>query len=160
MSHLEALKDRLKRKPEVRPIEGVRVVLAPPIETQVVKIDNVRERPTITAEKDEGQRAQEILEKIKQKKLSNVIKKLPEELKLPLPPQAPIIEEKKKKKPKKLGEDIIIEEEPEKFLEELPEGGPRLEEMILEKGPGFKVEKELNQKLFAGLNRVSQLQLN
>ena len=29
MSHLEALKERLKRKPEVRPNEGVRVVLAP-----------------------------------------------------------------------------------------------------------------------------------
>ena len=133
MSHLEALKERLKRKPEVRPNEGVRVVLAPPVEERVVKIDTIKERPIITAEKDEGKRAQEILEKIKQKKLSTVIKKLPEEPKLPLESKAPIIQEKKQRKPKKLGEDIIIQEEEEKIPEELPEGGPRLEDMVEEK---------------------------
>jgi chemotaxis protein histidine kinase CheA len=131
MSHLEALKERLKHKPEVRPIEGVRVILAPPSEERAVKLDKVM--PLITAEKDEGKRAQEILEKIKQKKLSNVIKKLPEEPKMFQETKAPIIEDKKKRKNIKLREDIIIQEEPEQFPEELPEGGPRLEEMVLEK---------------------------
>ena len=32
MSHLEALKERLKYKPDVQPMEGVRVILAPPLQ--------------------------------------------------------------------------------------------------------------------------------
>ena len=67
MSHLEALKERLKRKPEVRPNEGVRVILAPPEEREKVSEEKPKIKPIITAEKDEGQRAQDILEKIKQK---------------------------------------------------------------------------------------------
>ena len=146
MSHLEALKERLKRKPEVKPIQGVRVVLAPHIEENVVKIDIVKQKPFITAEKDEGKRAQEILEKIKQKKLSTVIKKIPEALepKTSLPSQAPIIEDIKKKKPKRLQDDFIIEEDIEKIPEVLPEGGPRLEEKDIEgEKPDFIVEDQI-----------------
>jgi hypothetical protein len=128
MSHLEALKERLKRKPEVRPNEGVRVILAPQVEEETRIAIVQKPKPIITAEKDEGKRAQDILEKIKQKKLTAVIRKIPEEEKVPLPPKAPVVEVEKKKKPKKLAEDIIIEEEKEKIIEELPEGGPRLEE--------------------------------
>ena len=134
MSHLEALKERLKRKPEVRPNEGVRVVLAPAGEQETkMKIAEAK-KTFITAEKDEGKRAQDILEKIKQKKLSTVVKRLPEESKRPLSPKAPQIkvdEKAKKKKPKKLEKDVVIlEEEHENIPEPLPEGGPRLEEMI------------------------------
>jgi hypothetical protein len=132
MSHLEALKERLKRKPEVRHNEGVRVILAPPVEEETIITAVKKPKPIITAEKDEGKRAQDILEKIKQKKLSAVIRKVPEQEKAPLPPKAPVVETEKKKKPKKLAADIIIEEEQEKVIEELPEGGPRLEEMIEE----------------------------
>jgi flagellar biosynthesis GTPase FlhF len=142
MSHLEALKERLKRKPEVRPNEGVRVILAPPIqeEKRIAVLEKIK--PIITAEKDEGKRAQDILEKIKQKKLSAVIRKIPEEEKARLPPKAPVIQKEKKKKPKKLEEDVIVlEEEGEKVPEELPEGGPRLEEMIPEKVVEEKVEE-------------------
>ena len=128
MNPLEALKDRLKRKPEVQPNLGVKVILAPPTEETVTILEE-KTKPLITAEKDEGKRAKDILEKIKQKKLSSVIKKLPEEIKEPLPPKAPVIPEEKKKKPKKLlKEFVILEDEKEKVVEDLPEGGPRLEE--------------------------------
>ena len=41
MSNLEALKERLKHKPEVRPNEGVRVILAPlASEEQIEKIES------------------------------------------------------------------------------------------------------------------------
>ena len=41
MSNLEALKEKLKHKPEVRPNEGVRVILAPlASEEQIEKIGN------------------------------------------------------------------------------------------------------------------------
>lgn len=142
MSHLEALKERLKRKPEVRPDQGIRVILAPPIkeDTKIAVVEKIK--PIITAEKDEGKRAQDILEKIKQKKLSAVIRKIPEEEKAPLPPKAPIIQKEKKKKPKKLEEDVIVlEEEGEKVPEELPEGGPRLEEMLPKKIVEEKIEE-------------------
>jgi hypothetical protein len=137
MSHLEALKERLKRKPEVRPNEGVRVILAPQVEETKISVVE-KSKPIITAEKDEGKRAQDILEKIKQKKLSAVVRKLPQEEKGSLLLKAPVVEQEKKKKPKKLAADIIIEEEQENVKEELPEGGPRLEEMIEDK-PGIPV---------------------
>jgi len=128
MNPLEALKDRLKRKPEVQPNPGVKVILAPPTEEKGAIVEE-KTKPLITAEKDEGKRAKDILEKIKQKKLSSVIKKLPEEIKEPLPSKAPVVIEEKKKKPKKiLKESVILEEEKEKVIEDLPEGGPRLEE--------------------------------
>ena len=128
MNPLEALKERLKRKPEVQPNPGIKVILAPPTEEKVTIVEE-KTKPLITAEKDEGKRAKDILEKIKQKKLSSVIKKLPEEIKEPLPSKAPVVTEEKKKKAKKiLKESVILEEEKEKVIEDLPEGGPRLEE--------------------------------
>ena len=138
MSDLETLKERLKRKPEVQPNEGVKVILAQPTEEQAVI-----KKPIITADKDQGKRAQDILERIKKNKLSTVIKKFPEELNIPLPSKAPVpivpIAEIKKKKPKKIIEKgLILEEEQPKLIEELPEGGPRVEErgVIEERGEG------------------------
>ena len=134
MSHLEALKERLKRKPEVRPNEGVKVILAPKVQEETKIAIVQKTKPIITAEKDEGKRAQDILEKIKQKKLTAVIRKIPEEEKGPLPSKAPVIQKETNKKPKKIEEDVIVlEEEGEKIPQELPEGGPRLEEILPEK---------------------------
>ena len=91
MNPLESLKERLKRKPEVHPNPGVKVILALPAE----EIVGTKTKPLITAEKDEGKRAKDILEKIKQKKLSAVIKKFPEEAKdnNPLVSKSPILQE-------------------------------------------------------------------
>ena len=95
MSHLEALKERLKRKPEVRPNEGVKVILAPKVQEETKIAIVQKTKPIITAEKDEGKRAQDILEKIKQKKLTAVIRKIPEEEKGTLQSKAPVIKKKK-----------------------------------------------------------------
>ena len=114
MSNLEALKEKLKHKPEVRPNEGVRVILAP------LSSDKKGEKQTIiTADKDNGKRAQEILEKIKQNKLSNVIKKKVEEPKVDIVSKVPEkekdMQKEKAKKLKKLSKDtIVLVEEPEK----------------------------------------------
>lgn len=148
MSHLEALKDKLKRKPEVRPNEGVRVVLAKEptnANDQNVNVQKAIVKPVITADKDEGKRAQDILEKIKQKKLSAVIRKMPEEEKRTMEPQAPDIPDKKLKRPKKLKADLIVlEEEADVVPDVLPEGGPRLDEQKeVEKEVPVEVEKEV-----------------
>ena len=95
MNPLESLKERLKHKPQVQPNPGVKVILAlePQIDEKVVIEEKTK--PLITAEKDEGKRAKDILEKIRQKKLSAVIKKLPEETKEPIMSQAPPIPDPK-----------------------------------------------------------------
>lgn len=100
MNPLELLKERLKQKPTVQPNQGVRVILAPPTEEKTI-VPEEKKRPLIIADKDDGTRAKDILEKIKQKKLSTVVKKFPEEIKEPELPKAPVIEEQKIKKPKK-----------------------------------------------------------
>ena len=133
MSNLEALKERLKHKPEVRPNEGVRVILAPlPSEERIKKGET---QTIITVDKDDGKRAQEILEKIKQNKLSNVIKKIAEEPKVEILSKAPEKEKEKEKekvnKPKKMKKDkVFLFEEPEKNLadEEGDEGQREQEE--------------------------------
>jgi Helicase conserved C-terminal domain/Type III restriction enzyme, res subunit len=102
MNTLENLKMRLKQKPIVQPNEGVKVVIG--VNNEKPLIAPV-EKPLITAEKDDGQRALDILEKVRQKKLTNVIRKLPEEKKTDVP-QAPVIE--KRKPPKKIENTAIV----------------------------------------------------
>ena len=61
-----------------------------------VAVNEEQTRPIIVAEKDDGTRAKEILEKIKGKKLSAVIRKLPEEEKEQekiVVPKPPVIQE-------------------------------------------------------------------
>jgi hypothetical protein len=160
---MKSLLDRLKHKPIVQPNVGVKVIIAPPI-TESVAVKEVV-KPLITAEKDEGKRAMDILEKIKQKKLSIVTKKFPEPEIQAVISKAPIIEEPKKKKSKKLPkESILLIEEEEKDndnLGQLPEGGPRLEEPGEEPGeetgvkPGALVvegvKKRISKKVVRGV---------
>ena len=129
MNPLEALKDKLKHKPAVQPNIGVKVIIAPHTEEKMAAKEVVR--PLITAEKDHGERAKDILKRIQTNKLTMVTKKLPEPAKEAQVSKAPIIEEAPRKKPKKLTkQSIILVEEREKDIDELaelPEGGPRLE---------------------------------
>ena len=149
MNNLEAL----KVKPEVKPTnQGVKVILAPPIQEKKAIEEQIK--PLITAEKDEGKRAKDILDKIKQKKLTSVIKKMPEEIKEPLISKAPVIQEEKLKKPKKLPKEfVILEEEKEKMVEQLPEGGPRLEEE--NEDVPQPVELDMDEKIPAPRKRTS-----
>ena len=121
MNSLEILKERLKVKPVVQPNEGVKVIIRDKDTTIKAKI---------TEERDNGQKAREILERMKQHKLTHVIAKLPapvEEIKV-LESKAPVVEEeiKVKKRPKKVKDFIILDEEAV-VQEQVPEGGPQLE---------------------------------
>ena len=146
MSNLEALKERLKHKPEVRPNEGVRVILAPlSSEEQIEKIGKSEKQTMITVDKDDGKRAQEILEKIKQNKLSNVIKKIAEEPKVEIVSKAPEKEKEKVKKPKKLQKDtIVLVEEQEKMpIDEPKERGEQEQREQQQKGEEGEQEEEM-----------------
>ena len=145
MNPLEALKDKLKVKPVVQHQTGVKVVVAPPTKVDILEDKTLIEqekpvvpsKPVITAERDQGQRAKEILDKVRQKRLSIVVQKFPEPKEI-LETQAPIIVEPTiKKTVKKIGKKpevtFVIEDEDEEVLkqteliEDLPPGGPRLE---------------------------------
>ena len=162
MDYLERLKQRLKHKQEVIPdiplkVHTSEVQKKKTPKSNIVKKTNItvnkdkeeeqltnitankekekdkeKQSTNITANKDKGELSVNILEKIKQQKMSRFAKPLEE---IPQQPsQAPIIEENKINKLKKIDENIIISEEDENIIisEELalPEGGPRLEEMI------------------------------
>jgi 3-dehydroquinate dehydratase len=122
MNPLEALKDKLKKKPIVEHNVGIKVIVGEPKEEEILIT-----KTAIIAERDDGTKAKDILEKIKNKKILSTIRKFKEQEAVePKIPKAPsIIEEKKGKKVKKLKKDIILEEEVEKPILE-PEGGPRL----------------------------------
>ena len=126
MNSLEILKERLKVKPVVQPNEGVKVIIG--VSGEKEKATTIKAK--ITEERDNGQKAREILERMKQHKLTHVIAKLPapvEEIK-ELEPKAPIVEEeiKVKKRPKKVKNVIFLDEEAV-VEEKIPEGGPQLE---------------------------------
>jgi Helicase conserved C-terminal domain/Type III restriction enzyme, res subunit len=155
MNPLEALKDKLRVKQIVKPNEGVKITLVVPKVPVPIKI---------TAEKDTGEKANEILDKIHKNKLSNVIKKFPEPQKMD-EPKAPIIQEQPKMKPKKIQkEKIMLVEEGEKGDEEfekLPEGGPKLIEIQPEEAELQKVElqkeepEEINQEIIKPRKRIT-----
>jgi len=126
MNSLEILKERLKVKPVVQPNEGVKVIIG--VSGEKEKDPTIKAK--ITEERDNGQKAREILERMKQHKLTHVIAKLPapvEEIK-ELESKAPIVEEdiKVKKRPKKVKDFIFLDEEAV-VEEKIPEGGPQLE---------------------------------
>ena len=138
MSNLEKFKDRLKQKPIVQPQKDIRIIIKR--QTQDLNIDNEEEEetmvkeqvkkkgPVITAEKDQGQRAQDILEKIKQKKLTNVINKIPKEQKDTYIPRKPELIIDTKKKTKKINAAVVLQEDEEDQQPDFPEGGPRLQD--------------------------------
>ena len=140
MNPLESLKEKLKQKPIVQQNNGVKVKLA-----------QDKKRPVITQEKDDGTIAKEVLEKIRRKKLSAVIQKFPEP-KEEIVAKMPDIPEEKIKKAKKLPKSfVVLKEEVKPLPEELPEGGPQMEEPEL-KEPELKEEKlieEENQQIVA-----------
>jgi hypothetical protein len=144
MNPLEALKEKLKTKPEVQHNIGVRVVVG---ETG----DMSKLKPMITADKDDGDRAEKLLERIKRKKLSIVTKKFQEEESKEIPiSKAPQKEMEiiQKPKPKKIVKQLVfLEEEKEEPTEKLPEGGPRVEDLQEQEEKEGKEEDEEDQEI-------------
>jgi hypothetical protein len=155
MSALEVLKAKLKIKPEVQHNVGVKVVLT---QGPSVPISTGKETaPVIVAEKDTGDRALSILDKIKRQRLSAVVKRLPEP---PTEEPSKRLEEQEpisiKPKPVKMGEKPILligEEVVKEPSEVLPEGGPRLEEpeLVEEIVPVKKPRKRTTQRIVKGV---------
>lgn len=143
MNPLEALKEKLKVKPMVQASEGIRVVIGTGTDA------TTSEKTKITQDRDNGQKAKEVLERLKQRKLTHVIAKLPapvEEIKEP-EPKAPVVEKVEvAKKPKKAKVSLVLEEEP--IVEEIvPQGGPELEAIAVNEFGKENVEQPAPEQL-------------
>ena len=131
MNSLDTLKERLKHKPSVQHNIGVKVILGQPI--QGLNTTDNTTRQLITAERDDGVRAQYILEQITKNKLSAVVKQFTEEVKEPLLTKAPQLIAEPIKKPKRIKKDfVVLEEDKEGENAVIPEGGPQLEEQPID----------------------------
>jgi hypothetical protein len=156
MNNLQPLLNKLKYKPQVEHNVGVKVTIDLPKQAPAGSTTAVA--PIIVADKDDGRRAVDILEKIKQRKLSAVTKKFPEELSKEKEKEnsAPplMAEPAKKPRTRKLPKTpiVLVEEEgvaPEEILVNadipLPVNAPGLAEeaLVLEK------EKPLEEEIIA-----------
>jgi len=116
------IKEKLEIKPIVQKNEGVKITLALP--------KTFTNKTQITEEKDDGKKAQSVLERLKKHNLSKItIKEFQIEENEPVKTNksnAVTIQPIKKASKKKLGKITLIEEPEE--IELLPEGGPRLDE--------------------------------
>jgi hypothetical protein len=148
MNHLDTLKKRLQNKPDAKPAIPVIVKTSQDKKIEEPNV-NIVKKTNIMADRDKGELSTNILEKIKKQKISRLDKTIIEEEKTLQPSKAPIIEENKKKKLKKIDRNIVILEEEEKMPEDLPEGGPRLEEMIPVKNEN-DIFKETTEPLIKG----------
>lgn len=151
MNPLETLKERLKHKPVVQSNKGFKVLIGQEEgqreqgqgqEEQLTNANKVI--PFITAERDDGKRARDILAKIRQQNLSNIVNKplslkpvavpvshsvtMDETLPVPLPKPVP----KPIKKPKIKKQRLVLEDDPdlEMDLEEPAVREPLVKELI------------------------------
>jgi hypothetical protein len=138
---------KLKIKPNNKQNTGINIIISSDLKTNISKdVVDAEEKKAekeevhqiqMVEQKDDGRRAKDILERLKQNRLSGVINKEPVEK--PVPNVVPIADEPKENistKPKRAKKKLILEEElPTKEIlgDNLPEGGPRLEELVPQK---------------------------
>ena len=140
------LKDKLKIKPQVQPNQGVKITITGPSDKDKQPLPNTKipHSIKITAEKDNGTRALEIAEKIRQRGIREVQQKMTKEAEV-IESKAPIVSNLgTKKKIKKIPVELVLKDEIEKDeepLENLPQGGPRLDEQ------GLKEEQDLKEEI-------------
>ena len=143
MNNLANLTQKLKLKPRVAKEEVIEVAILPeqPIpgkkeqkeKEQKEKVDQptavVVEATEITAEKDNGSTALDLIKRLEARTLTTVGKQLPQmEVKMDPKSNAPILEEEiKKAKPKKQKTKTVLVGEVE-MMEDVTEGGPQIKE--------------------------------
>lgn len=138
MNNLANLTQKLKLKPRVAKEEVIEVEILPeqPIigEKDKEKVDQptavVVEATEITAEKDNGSTALDLIKRLEARTLTTVGKQIPQlEAKMEPKSKAPILEEEepKKARPKKQKTKGILEGEVE-MMEDVVEGGPQIKE--------------------------------
>jgi hypothetical protein len=135
MNNLANLTQKLKLKPRVAKEEVIEVEILPEqdVPGKIEKdIDKKVAATEITAEKDNGSTALDLIKRLEQRVLTTVGKKMPQqEAQAEAKSKAPILEEEpKKSKPKKQKTKGILEGDIE-MIEDVVEGGPQIKEAIV-----------------------------
>ena len=133
------IQDRLKQKPILKPKEDVKVVIT--TQPKGVTTVSVRQRTKLSADMDNGEKAKAALELLRQRKITGVSEKFPEQKVEFMEPKAPVIETKKPVIRKLTGKKVELEEESEMLQGEMV---PVVGEQGLEMVPG-EVELEAEQ---------------
>ncbi len=127
------IQDALKQKPILKPKEDVKVVIAAQPKAAAVSI---AQKTKLSTDMDNGQKAKDALELLRQRKILGVSEKFPEKKFEFMEPKAPVIEIKKPIIRKLTGKTVGLEEEPEAQMlegEMRPVVGEQGLEMIPEK---------------------------
>ena len=114
------IQDALKQKPIVKPKEDVKIVIAAQPKASAISI---AQKTKLSSDMDNGQKAKDALELLRQRKILGVSEKFPEQKIEIMEPKAPIIETKKPIIRKLTGKTVALAEEEEKEGEKGEEEG-------------------------------------
>jgi len=103
------IQDALKQKPIIKPKEDVKVVIA----AQPKASTNIAQKTKLSTDMDNGQKAKDALELLRQRKIIGVSEKFPEKKFEFMESKAPIIDVKRPIIKKLTGKKVGLEEEPE-----------------------------------------------
>jgi len=134
------IQDALKQKPIVKPKEDVKIVIAAQPKASAISI---AQKTKLSSDMDNGQKAKDALELLRQRKILGVSEKFPEQKVEIMEPKAPIIETKKPIIRKLTGKTVALAEEEEKEGEMMPiigNKGLEMEPIVGEKGLEMVIE--------------------
>ena len=132
--------EKLKSKPVLMPKEDVKIVITTQPKGAAAAV-TIGQKTKLSADMDNGEKAKAALELLRQRKITGVSEKFPEQKVEFMEPKAPIIETKKPVIRKLSGKKVGLEEEPEIEGEMLPVVGEQGLEMV----PGEEEEQEQEQ---------------
>ena len=128
--------EKLKSKPVLMPKEDVKIVITtqPKGPGPGAATVTIGQKTKLSADMDNGEKAKAALELLRQRKITGVSEKFPEQKVEFMEPKAPVIETKKPVIRKLTGKKVGLEEEPEIEGEMIPVVGEQGLEMVLKKG--------------------------
>ena len=122
--------EKLKSKPVLMPKEDVKIVITTQPKGPGAATVTIGQKTKLSADMDNGERAKAALELLRQRKITGVSEKFPEQKVEFMEPKAPVIETKKPVIQKLSGKKVGLEEEPEIEGEMLPVVGEQGLEMV------------------------------
>ena len=132
--------EKLKSKPVLMPKEDVKIVITTqPKGTASASTVTIGQKTKLSADMDNGEKAKAALELLRQRKITGVSEKFPEQKVEFMEPKAPVIETKKPIIKKLTAKKVGLEEESGIEGEMIPVVGEQGLEMVLEKGERERV---------------------
>ena len=122
--------EKLKSKPVLMPKEDVKIVITTQPKGPGAATVTIGQKTKLSADMDNGEKARAALELLRQRKITGVSEKFPEQKVEFMEPKAPVIETKKPIIKKLTGKKVGLEEESEIEGEMIPVVGDEGLEMV------------------------------